>query len=68
MKDLEPQLDAILEKNIGIMKERAGQSVDLDLFFNMLSSGTYFLQSLGSALTCARLLFYGNLFQSQELD
>ncbi len=41
MKDLEPQIDAILEKNVNNMRERAGQSVDLDLFFNMFASGRY---------------------------
>lgn len=39
MKDLEPLIDTILEKDIGIMRQRAGQPVDLDLFFNMISSG-----------------------------
>ncbi|KAH8748691.1 cytochrome P450 [Hyaloscypha sp. PMI_1271] len=38
MKDLEPNLDQILKKDIGIMKERAGQVVDLDLFLNLLTS------------------------------
>ncbi|KAF8865287.1 cytochrome P450 [Acephala macrosclerotiorum] len=49
MKDLEPQLGSILEKNIGIMKERAGQSVDLDLFFNMLSSDCYSMATFSKA-------------------
>jgi hypothetical protein len=42
MKDLEPLIDAILEKDIGIMRERSGQPVDLDLFFNMIGSGKCF--------------------------
>lgn len=39
MKDLEPQLDSILEKDIRIMRERSGEPVDLDMFFNMIASG-----------------------------
>lgn len=39
VKEYEENIDGILEKNIGIMHERAGQSVDIDLFLNMFASG-----------------------------
>ncbi|KAH7319357.1 benzoate 4-monooxygenase cytochrome P450 [Rhexocercosporidium sp. MPI-PUGE-AT-0058] len=38
MRDIEKNLDSIIAKNIGIMRQRAGQSVDLDIFFNMFAS------------------------------
>ncbi|KAE8451021.1 hypothetical protein EG329_004693 [Mollisiaceae sp. DMI_Dod_QoI] len=49
MKDLEPQIDAILEKNVNNMRERAGQSVDLDLFFNMFASDCYSMVSFSKS-------------------
>jgi len=39
IKDLEPNLDKILEKNIDIMRERSGQPMDIDIFFNYFTSG-----------------------------
>ena len=41
MKDLEPNLDKILSKDIRIMRDRAGQSIDVDIFFNMFASGKF---------------------------
>jgi hypothetical protein len=46
MKDLEPNLDTILIKNIKLMRARAGQSVDVDIFFNMFASGESLLSTL----------------------
>lgn len=40
MKDLEPNIDFVLEKNLKIMKERAGETVDIDIFCNMFVLGT----------------------------
>lgn len=42
MKDLEPLIDTVLEKDIGIMRQRAGQAVDVDMFFNLIASGKHF--------------------------
>jgi hypothetical protein len=42
MKDLESNLDFILERNIEIMRDRTGQSVDIDIFFNYFASGQSF--------------------------
>lgn len=39
MKDLEANLDIVLGKNIKIMKSRAGETVDIDLFCNMFVLG-----------------------------
>jgi hypothetical protein len=39
MKELEGNLNLILEKNIKIMHDRAGQSVNIDIFFNFFTSG-----------------------------
>lgn len=39
MKDIEGNLDIILEKNINIMKRREGQSADIDIFFNFFALG-----------------------------
>lgn len=39
MKYLEPKMDEILSKNIRLMRERSGQVVDLDIFFNYFASG-----------------------------
>jgi len=41
MKELEGSLDEVLEKNINIMHKRAGQSVDIDHYFNLFTSGGY---------------------------
>ncbi|PVH87163.1 cytochrome P450 [Cadophora sp. DSE1049] len=38
MRDIESNLDAAITKNIGIMRERARQTVDLDMFLNMFAS------------------------------
>ena len=43
VKDLEEPLDAILTKNVNLMKARASQSVDMDLFFNKFLAGKYLL-------------------------
>ncbi|RDW84948.1 hypothetical protein BP6252_02538 [Coleophoma cylindrospora] len=37
MKDLEGNLNAILERNIAIMRERDGMNVDVDDFFNLFT-------------------------------
>lgn len=75
MKDLEPQIDAILEKDIGIMHKRAGQPVDLDLFFNMISSGEHIFVHVGSlvdkVLDCYSMLTFGkskDLVEKNEVD
>lgn len=39
MKDVEDKIDDVLIKDITFMHERAGQEVDLDLFFNRFASG-----------------------------
>ena len=39
IKDLKPNLDKILEKNIDIMRDRSGQPIDIDIFFNYFTSG-----------------------------
>jgi hypothetical protein len=39
MKDLEPKIDFVLEKNLKIMKERAGAKIDIDIFCNMFVLG-----------------------------
>ena len=39
IKDLEHNLDKILEKDIDIMHERSGQPTDIDIFFNYFTSG-----------------------------
>lgn len=39
MYDVEDKIDTAIKKDIKIMHERAGQSVDLDIFFNMFASG-----------------------------
>ena len=39
MKDLEDNLDKILEKNIKFMRSRPNQPVDVDIFFNYFASG-----------------------------
>lgn len=40
MKDVEGNLDKILERNITSMAQRAGLSVNVDLFFDLFASGT----------------------------
>jgi hypothetical protein len=39
MKDLEPKIDFIFEKNFKFMRERAGKPIDIDIFCNMLVLG-----------------------------
>jgi hypothetical protein len=39
MKDLEENMDQILANNVETMRKRAGQIVDVDLFFNKFASG-----------------------------
>lgn len=39
MYDVEDKIDTAIKKDINIMHKRAGQSVDLDIFFNMFASG-----------------------------
>ena len=41
MKDFEPNIDAALKKGIDLMHKRAGESVDLDIFFNFFASGKF---------------------------
>ena len=53
MKDLEPNLDKILSKDIRIMRDRAGQSIDVDIFFNMFASGKFRLYIM---LQCSLIL------------
>lgn len=48
IKYLESNLDFILERNIEIMRDRTGQSVDIDIFFNYFASG----QSLFHLASC----------------
>lgn len=42
MKDVEGNIDTILEKNINIMRERTGQSTNVDVFFNFFALGECF--------------------------
>jgi hypothetical protein len=39
MKDVEGTMNTILEKNINIMREREGQSTNVDIFFNFFALG-----------------------------
>ena len=39
MRDLEPSVDFMVEKNLKIMKERSGEAVDIDIFRNMFILG-----------------------------
>jgi hypothetical protein len=39
IRELEGNLDDILEKNVAIMSQRAGMSVDIDTFFDFFASG-----------------------------
>lgn len=41
MKDIEPNIDKVLEKNVKIMHNRVGEGVDADIFFNYFASGKY---------------------------
>lgn len=39
MKEVEPHLDMVMEKNIRAMRQQAGISVDADTYFSYFSSG-----------------------------
>jgi hypothetical protein len=41
MKDFEPNIDRALRRGIDTMHKRAGESVDLDIFFNFFASGKF---------------------------
>jgi hypothetical protein len=41
MKGFEPNVDTALKKGIDTMHKRAGESVDLDIFFNFFASGKF---------------------------
>lgn len=41
MKDFEPNIDTALKRGIDNMHKRAGESVDLDIFFNFFASGKF---------------------------
>jgi hypothetical protein len=41
MNDFEPNIDTALKKGIDAMHKRAGESVDLDIFFNLFASGKF---------------------------
>jgi hypothetical protein len=49
MKDFEANIDTALKKDMDIMYKRAGESVDLDIFFN-------FLLLVRLAICCYRIL------------
>jgi hypothetical protein len=63
MKDLEDSLDEILEKDIQTMRERVGQSVDVDIFFNMFASGQYFVHASSLGLMDYKLSLNSNFWQ-----
>lgn len=44
MKDYEVNIDSILKKDIAIMHQRAGKSIDVDLFMNCFASGKALLK------------------------
>lgn len=52
MRDIENTLDTAITKDIEVMRERAGQSVDLDIFFNMFASGELFYLFCDRMLQC----------------
>ncbi|KAH6711399.1 benzoate 4-monooxygenase cytochrome P450 [Leptodontidium sp. MPI-SDFR-AT-0119] len=55
MRDIESNIDAIVAKNIGIMHQRAGQSVDLDIFFNMFASDCLSMATFSKAKNLVEL-------------
>ena len=44
MKDVEGNLNAILEKDINIMRGRSGQSTNVDVFFNLFAMGGHIVR------------------------
>lgn len=48
MKNIEDKLDEALTTDVAVMHERAGEVVDVDLFFNRLASGNTSLKILSS--------------------
>ncbi|KAH7403319.1 benzoate 4-monooxygenase cytochrome P450 [Cadophora sp. MPI-SDFR-AT-0126] len=55
MRDIESNLDAAITKNIGIMHQRGGQSVDLDIFLNMFASDCLSMATFSKAKNLVEL-------------
>lgn len=68
MREYEPRIDEAVQKDIDIMHQRAGESVDIDVFLNLFASGQYPFSYLliHYVLKIARLSVNGNILQDEK--
>ena len=61
MRDLEQNIDFIMEKNLKLMRERSGEAVNIDIFCNMFILGkpkAVFVYSLLIEVDCVAMMTY----------
>lgn len=67
MKDLEPSIDFIMEKNIEIMRKRAGKPIDIDLSATCLCWVGFVAADCVPIVNGIRLRGNGNVLQAERL-